>query len=50
MELNVVPNKAMKLAPETPPSTPVVSNSNIRANRTLVDSLNLKIMVSFCLF
>lgn len=44
IELNVVPNKAMKLAPETPPSTPVVSNSNIRANRTLVDSLNLKIM------
>ncbi|XP_051755172.1 structural maintenance of chromosomes flexible hinge domain-containing protein 1 [Ctenopharyngodon idella] len=42
--LNVVPNKAMKLAPETPPSTPVVSNSNIRANRTLLDSLNLKIM------
>jgi len=40
----------MKLAPETPPSTPVVSNSNIRANRTLVDSLNLKIMVSFSLF
>ncbi|ROL42214.1 Structural maintenance of chromosomes flexible hinge domain-containing protein 1 [Anabarilius grahami] len=42
--LNVVPNKAVKLAPETPPSTPVVSNSNIRANRTLLDSLNLKIM------
>uniref|UniRef100_A0A673GZ20 Structural maintenance of chromosomes flexible hinge domain-containing protein 1-like n=1 Tax=Sinocyclocheilus rhinocerous TaxID=307959 RepID=A0A673GZ20_9TELE len=42
--LNVVPNKAVKLAPETPPLTPVVSNSNIRANRTLLDSLNLKIM------
>lgn len=42
--LNVVPNKAMKLAPETPPSTPVVSNSTIRANRTLLDSLYLKIM------
>ncbi|XP_016099444.1 structural maintenance of chromosomes flexible hinge domain-containing protein 1 [Sinocyclocheilus grahami] len=28
----------------TPPLTPVVSNSNIRANRTLLDSLNLKIM------
>ncbi|XP_059374115.1 structural maintenance of chromosomes flexible hinge domain-containing protein 1-like isoform X2 [Carassius carassius] len=42
--LNVVPNKAVKLAPETPPSTPVVSNSNIRANRTLLDSFSLKIM------
>uniref|UniRef100_A0A8C2FGC6 Structural maintenance of chromosomes flexible hinge domain containing 1 n=1 Tax=Cyprinus carpio TaxID=7962 RepID=A0A8C2FGC6_CYPCA len=42
--LNVVSNKAVKLAPETPPSTPVVSNSNIRASRTLLDSFNLKIM------
>ncbi|KAF4110537.1 hypothetical protein G5714_007568 [Onychostoma macrolepis] len=42
--LNVVANKAVKLAPEAPPSTPVVSNGSIRANRTLLDSLNLKIM------
>ncbi|XP_051523356.1 structural maintenance of chromosomes flexible hinge domain-containing protein 1-like isoform X2 [Myxocyprinus asiaticus] len=42
--INVAPNKAMKLAPETPTSTPVVSNSNNRANRMLLDSLCLKIM------
>uniref|UniRef100_A0A672P6A9 Structural maintenance of chromosomes flexible hinge domain containing 1 n=1 Tax=Sinocyclocheilus grahami TaxID=75366 RepID=A0A672P6A9_SINGR len=42
--LNVVANKAVKLAPEAPASTPVVSNSSNRTNRTLLDSLNLKIM------
>ncbi|KAL1270536.1 hypothetical protein QQF64_029552, partial [Cirrhinus molitorella] len=44
ISLNVVPNKAMRLAPETPPPTPVVSNSAMPANRTLLDSLPLKIM------
>ncbi|XP_009301910.2 structural maintenance of chromosomes flexible hinge domain-containing protein 1 isoform X1 [Danio rerio] len=42
--LNVFANKATKLAPEIPPATPVVSNSNVRANRTLLYSLTLKIM------
>ncbi|XP_056603015.1 structural maintenance of chromosomes flexible hinge domain-containing protein 1 [Triplophysa dalaica] len=42
--INVVPNKPAKLAPEVPPSTPVVSNGNTRVNRTLLDSLCLKIM------
>ncbi|XP_051997338.1 structural maintenance of chromosomes flexible hinge domain-containing protein 1 [Xyrauchen texanus] len=45
--LNVAPNKATKLSPEAPPSTPVVSNSNTRANRMLLDSLCLKIMDQF---
>ncbi|XP_059395011.1 structural maintenance of chromosomes flexible hinge domain-containing protein 1 [Carassius carassius] len=42
--LNVVANKAVKLSPEAPPSTPVVSNSSNRTNRTLLDSFNLKVM------
>ncbi|XP_073689143.1 structural maintenance of chromosomes flexible hinge domain-containing protein 1-like, partial [Garra rufa] len=44
ISLNVVPNKAIRLAPETPPPTPVVSNSTAQANRTLLDNLTLKIM------
>ncbi|XP_030635022.1 structural maintenance of chromosomes flexible hinge domain-containing protein 1 [Chanos chanos] len=43
-ELNVVHGKPVKLVPDTPPSTPVVSNSNTLASRTLVESLCLKIM------
>lgn len=42
--LNVFSNKAIKLAPEMPPATPVVSNSDVRANRTLLSNLSLKIM------
>ncbi|XP_076146562.1 structural maintenance of chromosomes flexible hinge domain-containing protein 1 isoform X2 [Alosa pseudoharengus] len=42
--ISVVPSKAVKLVPETPPATPVVSNNNVLANRTLVESLWLKIM------
>uniref|UniRef100_A0A673LB61 Structural maintenance of chromosomes flexible hinge domain-containing protein 1-like n=1 Tax=Sinocyclocheilus rhinocerous TaxID=307959 RepID=A0A673LB61_9TELE len=38
------PIYSVKLAPEAPASTPVVSNSSNRTNRTLLDSLNLKIM------
>lgn len=44
ISVNVVPNKPVKLAPEAPPLTPVVSNGNTRGNRTLLDSLCLKIM------
>ncbi|KAL2085320.1 hypothetical protein ACEWY4_018640 [Coilia grayii] len=42
--ISVVPSKTVKLAPEDPPATPVVSNNNVLANRTLVESLYLKIM------
>ncbi|KAI4890516.1 hypothetical protein NFI96_011443 [Prochilodus magdalenae] len=42
--LNVVPNKPVKLVPESPPSTPVVSNSRAQASRTLLDNLCLKVM------
>ncbi|XP_036453720.1 structural maintenance of chromosomes flexible hinge domain-containing protein 1 [Colossoma macropomum] len=42
--LNVVPNKPVKLVPECPPSTPVVSNSGPLASRLLLDRLCLKIV------
>ncbi|XP_063062611.1 structural maintenance of chromosomes flexible hinge domain-containing protein 1 [Engraulis encrasicolus] len=42
--IGVIPTKTVKLAPEDPPATPVVSNNNVLANRTLVQSLCLKIM------
>uniref|UniRef100_A0AAR2JQU3 SMC hinge domain-containing protein n=1 Tax=Pygocentrus nattereri TaxID=42514 RepID=A0AAR2JQU3_PYGNA len=48
--LNVVPNKPVKLVPESPPSTPVVSNSGSLASRILLDKLCLKIVVSCCFF
>ncbi|XP_050970942.1 structural maintenance of chromosomes flexible hinge domain-containing protein 1 isoform X1 [Labeo rohita] len=44
ISLNVVPNKAVRLAPETPPPTPVVSNSEMLASRTLLERFQLKIM------
>uniref|UniRef100_A0A4W4DSS6 SMC hinge domain-containing protein n=1 Tax=Electrophorus electricus TaxID=8005 RepID=A0A4W4DSS6_ELEEL len=42
--LNVVPNKPVKLVPDTVPPTPVVSNSSTQANRTLLEKLCLNIM------
>ncbi|XP_076829513.1 structural maintenance of chromosomes flexible hinge domain-containing protein 1 isoform X2 [Brachyhypopomus gauderio] len=42
--LDVVPNKPVKLVPETTPPTPVVSNSNTLANRTLLERLCLNVM------
>ncbi|KAF5895762.1 structural maintenance of chromosomes flexible hinge domain-containing protein 1, partial [Clarias magur] len=42
--LNVVANKPVKLIPDTPASTPVVSNSSTLADRTLLDLLCLHIM------
>uniref|UniRef100_A0A8B9H6L9 Structural maintenance of chromosomes flexible hinge domain containing 1 n=1 Tax=Astyanax mexicanus TaxID=7994 RepID=A0A8B9H6L9_ASTMX len=44
--LKVVHDKPVRLVPESSPATPVVSNSDA-GNRTLLDSLCLKIMVSF---
>ncbi|TSL34555.1 Structural maintenance of chromosomes flexible hinge domain-containing protein 1 [Bagarius yarrelli] len=42
--LNVVANKPIKLMPDAPASTPVVSNSSALADRTLLKVLCLKIM------
>ncbi|KAM9500750.1 structural maintenance of chromosomes flexible hinge domain-containing protein 1 isoform 1-T1 [Clarias gariepinus] len=42
--LNVVANKPVKLVPDTPAATPVVSNSSTLADRTLLDFLCLHIM------
>ncbi|XP_031439419.1 structural maintenance of chromosomes flexible hinge domain-containing protein 1 isoform X2 [Clupea harengus] len=42
--LSVVPSTGVKLVPESPPATPVVSNNDVLANRTLLESLCLKIM------
>ncbi|XP_017327848.1 structural maintenance of chromosomes flexible hinge domain-containing protein 1 isoform X1 [Ictalurus punctatus] len=42
--LDIVANKPVKLVPDTPASTPVVSNSSTLANRTLLQFLCLKIM------
>ncbi|XP_060788894.1 structural maintenance of chromosomes flexible hinge domain-containing protein 1 isoform X2 [Neoarius graeffei] len=42
--LNILPNKPVKLVPDTPPGTPVVSNSSTVADRTLLERLCLKIM------
>ncbi|MCI4377610.1 hypothetical protein PGIGA_G00205450 [Pangasianodon gigas] len=42
--LNIVANKPVKLVPDTPNSTPVVSNSSTLADRTLIEMLSLKIM------
>ncbi|KAM3843332.1 structural maintenance of chromosomes flexible hinge domain-containing protein 1-like [Diretmus argenteus] len=42
--MNVVANDPVKLAPDTQPPTPVVSNSDVIANRTLVEDMTLRIM------
>ncbi|XP_047666813.1 structural maintenance of chromosomes flexible hinge domain-containing protein 1 [Tachysurus fulvidraco] len=42
--LNIVANKPVKLVPDSPASTPVVSNSSSLADRTLLQVLCLKIM------
>ncbi|XP_010883741.2 structural maintenance of chromosomes flexible hinge domain-containing protein 1 [Esox lucius] len=42
--INVVANDPVKLAPDSPPPTPVVTNNNAIASRTLVQDMSLKIM------
>ncbi|KAK3546292.1 hypothetical protein QTP70_025718 [Hemibagrus guttatus] len=42
--LDIVANKPVKLVPDSPASTPVVSNSSTLADRTLLEVLHLKIM------
>ncbi|GAA6077754.1 structural maintenance of chromosomes flexible hinge domain-containing protein 1 [Tachysurus ichikawai] len=42
--LNIVANKPVKFVPDSPASTPVVSNSSSLADRTLLQELCLKIM------
>uniref|UniRef100_A0A8C3APW8 Structural maintenance of chromosomes flexible hinge domain containing 1 n=1 Tax=Cyclopterus lumpus TaxID=8103 RepID=A0A8C3APW8_CYCLU len=44
--INVVANQPVKLGPNSQLPTPVVSNSKVMANRTLVENMTLRIMVS----
>uniref|UniRef100_UPI003AAAAD97 structural maintenance of chromosomes flexible hinge domain-containing protein 1 n=1 Tax=Centroberyx gerrardi TaxID=166262 RepID=UPI003AAAAD97 len=46
--INVVANDPVKLAPDCKPPTPVVSNSDVIANRTLVENMTLRIMDRYC--
>uniref|UniRef100_A0A8D0A8N6 Structural maintenance of chromosomes flexible hinge domain containing 1 n=1 Tax=Sander lucioperca TaxID=283035 RepID=A0A8D0A8N6_SANLU len=43
--IHVVANQPVKLAPDSQPPTPVVSYSEVIANRTLVENMTLRIMV-----
>ncbi|XP_062336135.1 structural maintenance of chromosomes flexible hinge domain-containing protein 1 [Osmerus eperlanus] len=42
--INVVANEPVKLAPDSQPPTPVISNNDIIASRTLVEDMTLRIM------
>uniref|UniRef100_A0A8D0A6M4 Structural maintenance of chromosomes flexible hinge domain containing 1 n=1 Tax=Sander lucioperca TaxID=283035 RepID=A0A8D0A6M4_SANLU len=45
--IHVVANQPVKLAPDSQPPTPVVSYSEVIANRTLVENMTLRIMDSY---
>uniref|UniRef100_A0A8C3AR98 Structural maintenance of chromosomes flexible hinge domain containing 1 n=1 Tax=Cyclopterus lumpus TaxID=8103 RepID=A0A8C3AR98_CYCLU len=45
--INVVANQPVKLGPNSQLPTPVVSNSKVMANRTLVENMTLRIMDSY---
>ncbi|KAM6977635.1 LOW QUALITY PROTEIN: structural maintenance of chromosomes flexible hinge domain-containing protein 1 [Aplochiton taeniatus] len=45
--INVVANDPMKLAPDSQPPTPVVSNTDSIASRTMVEGMTLRIMDKF---
>lgn len=47
LSIKVIPGKPVKLLPDTPAATPVVSNGNVLANRTLLESLSLRIMDAY---
>lgn len=42
--INVVANEPVKLAPDSQPPTPVISNSDVITSRTLVEDMTLRIM------
>ncbi|XP_037311851.2 structural maintenance of chromosomes flexible hinge domain-containing protein 1 [Pungitius pungitius] len=44
ISIDVVANQPVRLAPDSPPPTPFVSDSNVIAHRTLVENMTLRIM------